>query len=178
MINADSTTVSGNSLDCTGSFAVIAMRTAGVNGSSHGGFIYDNIIDAKGVTVRGVYNECSTQPSFIGLNEIGNNGAGLRVDDQTAGNRQGFSRRVRVSGTTPSIPAADSGDTTAVLPIPIQNTGRVANVVTTGSSGTYFSFPHTLIGMLAGTDSQLVFRFYNGAPAAQTFNFVGVVEGD
>lgn len=180
LLNADSTLVTGNSLICYGTNHVIAMRRAGTNGATNAGFIEGNTINALGQSVRGIYNECNAQPSWIGPNQIQNNGTALRVDDQSGGYRQGFSRRVTFSGTTASISGSSSGDTTATLLTPIQTTGRRTNVVTTGSSGTYFNSAICLVGVTApaGSETSATFRLYNGAAGAQTFNYEGVVEGD
>ncbi len=179
LLNADSTIVEGNNLNCYGTTTVIALRKTGTNGSVNAGFISNNTINAMAQNVKGIYNECNTQPSYIGINDIRNNGSALRVDDQSGGKRLGYSRRVVFSGTTASIAGLNSGDTTVTLSDNVQVTGRRTNVVSTGSSGTYFNSPHTLVGVsVPGSETQVVFRWYNGAAGAQTFNYEGVVEGD
>ena len=179
MINADGTIIEGNTFACYAANYVIAMRRVGTNGASNAGFIEGNTINGLGQNVKGIYNECNAQPSWIGPNQIQANGTSLRVDDQSGGYRQGFSRRATFSGTTASIAGVSSGDTTATLLTPIQTTGRRTNVVTTGSSGTYFNSAICLVGVTApGSETSATFRLYNGAAGAQTFNYEGVVEGD
>ena len=179
LLNADGTVVSGNAIYAYGTASVIAMRRSGTNGSAHGGYVQDNIINAQGQAIRGIYNECNSQPSFIGLNEIRNNSTGIRVDDQTGGNRLGFSRRVVFSGTTASIAGSSSADTTVTLNDAVATTGRRTNIVLTGGSGTFFNAPHAVIGVFAPSgETSVTFRTYNGVAGAQTFNFEGAVFGD
>lgn len=179
LLNADSTIVTNNSLFCYGTVSVIGMRRTGTNGAINAGFIEGNTINALGQSVKGIYNECNSQPSWIGPNQIQNNGSGLRVDDQSGGYRQGFSRRATFSGTTASISGSSSGDTTATLVTPIKIAGRRTNIVTTGGSGTYFNSAICLVGVFTpGAENQVSFRLYNGAAGAQTLNYEGTVEGD
>lgn len=178
MQNADSTVVSGNRIDAYATAAVIASRRTGTNGSTNGGYIYDNQINAQAAAIRGIYAEVNTVPTFIGINDIRNNGAALRVDDQTSGKRQGFSRRVTFSGVTAAIPATSSADTTVTLPDSIQTTGRAAFVELSGASVQFFdkAFWSSVTG--APSETQSTARIYNGHSAAQTFNYYGAVEGD
>ena len=151
----------------------------GTNGATNGGFIEGNTINGQGVNVIGIYNECNTQPSWIGPNQILNNGTSFRVNDQSGGYRQGYSKQTTFSGTTASIGAANSGDTTVTLLTPIEVAGRVTNVVTTGGSGTYFNAPICLVGITApASETVVTFRLYNGSGTAETFNYSGVVQGD
>lgn len=178
MLNADSTVVSRNSLHAYGTNRVISMERTGTNGSTHGGFIYDNDIDAQAQSIRGIYNEINAQPSFIGLNNIRNNGTGLRVDDQTGGKRQGFSRKLYVTGTTASINAGETGDVTVPLPDDLQTT-RHSSVSLTGASVQYFNKILAYIGTLSTlVADEHGLRFYNGHSAAQTIDFEAVIEGD
>ena len=104
----------------------------------------------------------------------------MRVSDSSGGKRLGFSRRVVFSGTTASIAAGQSGDTLVTLPDTLQVAGRRSNVYLTGSSGTYFNVPLTLIGITepAALESNIQFRYYNGSASAQTLTYSGVSEGD
>ena len=178
MQNADSTVVTRNRLDCYATASVIASRKTGTNGITHGGYIHDNQINAQGQAIRGIYAEVTTVPTFIGINDIRNNGAALRVDDSTGGKRQGFSRRVTFSGTTAAISATSSGDTTVTLPDNIQTTGRAAFVELSGSSVQFFDKPFWSAVTGAPSETQATVRIYNGHSAGQTFNFYGSVEGD
>ena len=179
MINADSTIVTGNHLFAHGTASVIGMRRAGTNGATHGGYVHDNVINALGQAKKGVYNECNTQPSYIGPNEIRNNGAALRVDDQTSGKRLGYSRRVTFSGVTASAVATNSVDTTVTLPDSIQTTGRIVHVYLTGASVVFFNLPIGVVGVIgAATETSMAFRAYNAHSVAQTLNYSGSVEGD
>jgi len=85
LLNADGTVVANNVIDAYGTFAVIAAIRQGTNGAAHGGFITDNRINAQGQAIRGIYNECNSQPSMILLNDIQNNSSGTKIDDQTGG---------------------------------------------------------------------------------------------
>lgn len=179
LLNADSTLITNNFISAYSTASVIGMRRSGTNGSTHGGFVEGNFIDAQGQAVKGIYNEINAQPSYIGHNEIRNNSTALRVDDQTGGYRVGFSRKLAFSGTTASIAGNSSGDTTVTLNDAIQIANRVVNVVTTSSSGTYFNSPHTVVGVNgSGSETSLGFRLYNGAASAQTFTYTGTIEGD
>lgn len=179
LINADGTHVARNSINAYAASTVIASRRTGTNVSTHGGHIYDNSINAQAQAIKGVYIEVNTVPSYVGPNDIRNNSSALRVDDQTGGKRNGYSRRVTFGGTTASIGAASSGDTVATLADGIQTTGRRSAVVMTGSSGTFFNSAHSVVGVTAApAETQIVFRLYNAAAAAQTFDYVGWVEGD
>jgi hypothetical protein len=179
MINADSTIVTGNHLFAYGTASVIGMRRAGTNGATHGGYVHDNIINALGQSRKGVYDECNTQPSYVGPNDIRNNGAALRVDDQTGGKRLGYSRRVTFSGVTASAAATNSVDTTVTLPDSIQTTGRIVNVYLTGASVVFFNLPICVVGVIgAAAETSMAFRAYNAHSVAQTFNYAGSVEGD
>jgi hypothetical protein len=179
LLNADGTVVSGNALYAYATASVIAMRRSGTNGSAHGGYVQDNIINAQGQAIRGIYNECNSQPSFIGINEIRNNSTGIRVDDQTGGKRLGFSRRVVFSGTTASIAGNSSGDTTVTLNDAVATTGRRTSIGLTGGSGAFFNAPHTVIGVFTpANETSVTFRTYNGVAGAQTFNFEGTILGD
>tara|TARA_R110000772_G_scaffold267013_1_gene390261 strand:- start:497 stop:1852 length:1356 start_codon:yes stop_codon:yes gene_type:complete len=180
VINCDSTNINNNVIDAYGTYAVISDRTTGTNGSTFASIIEGNSINAQGQAVRGIYEECTAQPSFIGINQIRNNSTSLRVSDSSGGKRLGFSRRVVFSGTTASIAAGQSGDTLVTLPDTLQVAGRRSNVYLTGSSGTYFNVPLTLIGITepAALESNIQFRYYNGSASAQTLTYSGVSEGD
>lgn len=180
LLNADGTVVTGNSLYCYGTNDVIGMRRTGTNGSTHGGYVEGNTINALGQAVKGIYNECNSQPSYVGINDIRNNSTALRVDDQTSGYRQGYSRRITFSGTTASVSATSVADTTVTLPgsAEVQTTGRRTLVYLTGSSVDYLT-PNNVIRVNApGAATQAAFRMYNASASAQTFNYEGVVEGD
>jgi hypothetical protein len=176
--NADSTVVARNRLDAYATHSVIASRRTGTNGSTHGGYIHDNQINAQGQSIRGVYSEVNTVPTYIGINDIRNNGSALRVDDQTGGKRTGFSRRVTFTGVTASIAATSSGDTTVTLADNMQIAARVGTVDLTGASVQYFDKPFWCSVSAAPSETQLVFRVYNGHSAGQTFTYAGWVEGD
>ena len=178
MLNADGTHVRNNTIDAYATSSVIATRRTGTNLALHGGYIEGNSINAQGQAIKGIYNEINTVPSYIGLNDIRNNGAALRVDDQTGGKRTGFSRRVVFSGTTASIGASTVGDTTVTLQDNIQVTGRQATVTLNGSSGSFFGAAYWTAVINAPSETQLTFRVSNGLASAQTFNYSGWVEGD
>jgi len=178
MLNADGTIVSGNTLHAYATSCVIGMRRTGTNGSSHGGFVEGNEIDGQGQNVKGIYNEINSQASYVGPNEIFNNSSGARVDDQTSGKREGYSRSARVSGTTASITAASTGDTSATLSRSIATTRRKTVVNLTGASVSYTA-PSQVIGTQSPADDTHVgFRIYNAHGADQTFNYDAFVEGD
>ena len=177
--NADGTVIARNSIYAYGTATVVALRRTGTNGSAHGGFVVDNVINAQGQAIRGIYNEFNSQPSFIGSNEIRNNSTGIRVDDQTGGKRLGFSRRVVFNGTTASITGLTSADTTVTLNDSIAIIGRRTVVILTGGSGSFFNAPLTVLGVFnPATENVVTFRTYNGAATAQTFDFQGFIEGD
>ncbi len=186
LLNADSTIIKGNVLHAYGTAAgaVVASRRQGTNGSTHGGHIEGNIINAQGQTRKGVYIETNTQPSYVGPNEILNNGTGARVDDQSGGYRMGYSRKVffkgeAASGTaTASISATSVGDTTVTLPIAISTTQRKSQVYLTNSSSS-MTTPNVVIRHTGGvTETEFKFRVYNGAGTGQSFDYHGWVEGD
>jgi len=178
LINADSTIITNNRLDAYATAAVISSRRTGTNGITHGGYIYNNQINAQAQSIRGIYAEVTTVPTYIGINDIRNNGSGLRVDDSTSGKRYGYSRRITFSGTTASISATSSGDTTVTLSDNLQTTNRYGVVNLTGSSAQYFDKPFWSAISLAPSETQLTFRAYNGHSAGQTFTYSGFVEGD
>ena len=178
LLNADSTHVRRNTIYAYGTATIIALRRVGTNGIVHGGFVEGNDIDGQAQAVKGIYDEIITVPSYIGPNEIRNNGAALRVDDQTSGKRIGYSRRATFSGTTASIAATVSGDTTATLSDGIQTTNRSSVAVLTGSSVQFFDKPFWTGVTAAPSETQVTFRTYNGHSAAQTFTYIGWVEGD
>jgi hypothetical protein len=179
LLNADGTHIRGNTIDAYATASVIATRRTGTNLSLHGGYFVDNTINAQAQAIKGIYNEINTVPSYIGLNDIRNNGAALRVDDSTGGKRVGYSRIATISGVTASIATVNSGDTTATLSDNIQISGRRTNVVLTGSSGTFFNVPISVVGVtVAPSETQATFRVYNGSGGAQTFNYEGWVQGD
>lgn len=179
LVNQDSTKiVKGMSIHAYATSDVIGIRRSGTNGTLHAGF-YENIdIDAQAQAIKGIYIECNTQPSYIGPCWIHNNGAALRVDDQSSGFRQGFSRRATFSGTTAAIAATNSGDTTPAIEPPIQTAGRSLNVILTGSSVQYANTPFWTGYLTPGAENQQPFRAYNGHTVAQTLDYRGVVEGD
>lgn len=178
MLNADSTVVEIGKIDAYATNDVIGMRKTGTNGAAHAGYVYGGRIDCQGQAIKGIYNECTAQFSTRGLIDIRNNGAALRVDDQTSGKFQGYTRRVEFSGTTASIAAANSGDTTVTLPDNMQTGNRCAAVFLTGSSVQFFNVPFWVGVNGAPSETQLTFRTYNGHAAGQTFNYKGWVEGD
>lgn len=178
MLNADSTVVEIGKIDAYATNDVIGMRMTGTNGATHAGYVYGGRIDCQGQAIKGIYNECTAQFSTRGLIDIRNNGAALRVDDQTSGKFQGYTRRVEFSGTTASIAAANSGDTTVTLPDNMQTGNRCAAVFLTGSSVQFFNVPFWVGVNGAPSETQLTFRTYNGHAAGQTFNYKGWVEGD
>ena len=178
MLNADSTRVYGNAIDAYAASGVIGMTRTGTNGSGHGGYVHDNKIDAQAQAIKGVYNECNTQPSYIGPNDIRNNGAALRVDDQTSGYRMGYSRRVKFSGTTASCVAGSVVDTTPTLTSAIQVAGRRTNVWITGSSVTMLTNSNVTAMFTAADETHSNFRVFNAHSADQTFDYEGAVEGD
>lgn len=178
LLNADSTLVTRNILHAYATNRVIGMLRSGTNGSTHGGFVFDNDINAQGQSIRGIYDECNAQPSYIGPNNIRNNGVGLRVDDQTGGKRQGFSRKLYVTGTTNIINAGVTGDITVSLPDDLQTT-RHASVTLTGASVQFFNAVLSCIGTISTlVANQHGLRFYNGHGAAQTLDYEAVIEGD
>ena len=178
LLNADSTVIAGNRIDAYATASVIASRRTGTNVSTHGGYIYDNQINAQGQSIRGIYSEVNTVPTFIGINDIRNNGAGLRVDDSTGGLRQGFSRRVTFGGTTASIATLVTGDTTVTLADSVQTANRSADVRLTGASVQFFDKVFWSFVTSAPSETQLIFRTYNGHSVGQTFTYAGWVEGD
>ena len=178
MLNADSTVVEIGKIDAYATNDVIGMRKTGTNGATHAGYVYGGRIDCQGQAIKGIYNECTAQFSTRGLIDIRNNGAALRVDDQTSGKFQGYTRRVEFSGTTASISATTSADTTATLPDNMQTDNRCAAVFLTGSSVQFFDKPFWVGVNGAPSETQLTFRTYNGHSAGQTFNYKGWVEGD
>lgn len=174
---------SGLSLDAYGTFSVIAFRVNGARTAPNqpwcGPCAFNNRINAQGQAVRGIYNEVTDIPTYIGPNDIRNNSTSLRVDDQTGGKRTGYSRRVKFSGVTASAAATTSVDTTVTLPAAIQTTGRIANVYLTGSSGQFFNLPICVVGVIgAASETSMAFRAYNAHSVAQTLSYSGVVEGD
>lgn len=178
LINADSTQIRRNTILAYATFGVISMRRSGTNGIVHGGFVEGNNINAQGASIRGIYCEVNTVPTYIGPNEVRNNGAGLRVDDQTSGYRTGFSRRIVISGTTGSVSATSILDVTASLADSLQTTGRFMDIRLSGAS-VDFTKPSMVIGVLAPpSETQYQFRVYNAHSAAQTFTYQGVAEGD
>lgn len=177
MLNADGTVVSGNVIDAYGTVSVIAMRRTGTNLSLHGGWIEGNTINAQAQAIKGIYNEINTVPSYIGTNEIRNNSTAVRVDDQTSGKRIGYSRRVVFSGTTASIGATATGDTSALIGDAVSLTGRRQSVNLTGSSVDYLK-QYVVLGLGGADETHAGFRVYNAHSAGQTFNYEGWVEGD
>lgn len=179
MLNADGTIVTGNTIVAVSADTLIACRRTGTNLSLHGGYIDNNILDANGSALKGIFTEINTVPSYIGPNEISNNAGAIRVDDQSGGWRTGFSRRLTFNGTTGSISSASVGDTVVTFPLSreVAVAGRRANVVLTGGSVS-FTNPHAVIRYTHTSATVLTFRAYNAAGSAQTFDYEGWVEGD
>lgn len=178
LLNADSTVVEVVSINAYATASVIASRRAGTNLSTHGGYFYGGRIDCQGQAIKGIYNEVNTVFSYRGAIDIRNNSTALRVDDQTSGRFQGYTRRVEFNGTTASIAATTSGDTTVTLADSVQTGNRCAAVFLTGSSVQFFDKPFWVGVNGAPSETQLTFRAYNGHSAGQTFNYKGWVEGD
>jgi hypothetical protein len=178
MLNADSTIIANNSLNCYATASVIGMRRVGTNNSLNAGFIQNNTINGLGQNVKGIYNECNSQPSWIGSNLIQNNGTSLRVDDRSNGYRQGYSRRLVFNGTTSSIPSGQSLDVTVTLPDSVQINKRTGFINLIGASVQFFNVPFwaTLLG--SASESTQLIRIYNGGASTQTLDYSGVIEGD
>lgn len=85
LLNQDGTTVARNRIAAYAVTDVIGMRRTGINNSLHGGYIYDNTIDALGQSIRVIYNEINSVPSYIGPNTMSNHGNGQRIDDDSGG---------------------------------------------------------------------------------------------
>lgn len=178
-INADSTLITNNVLNCYSTSYVIGLRYAGTNGATQAGYVQDNIINCFGASIQGIYAECTAQPCYIGLNSITNNASALRVLDSTGGQRQGYSKITNFSGVSGSVAGSSSADITATLNTSIQITGRRTNVVLTGSSVSFLNSPICIVGVAASSsETQSLFRLYNGSASAQTFNYEGFVQGD
>ncbi len=175
--NGDSTTVARNRIDAYATFSAIASRTSGTNGSTHSGFFYDNQINCLGNNCAGIYDEVTSAPAYIGLNEIRNTGTSARVIDSTSGKRTGFSRRLTFSGTTASVAGSSTLDVAALLPDNIAVSGRRTDVWLTGASLDYTS-RSLITGLLPADETHSAFRVDNASASAQTFNYEGKVEGD
>ena len=152
------------------------MRRSGTNGSAHGGYVEGNFIDAQGQNIKGIYDEVNSQPSHIGINEVTNNSTGIRVDDQTSGNRTGFSRIVGFTGTTSSITAGATGDTSASIARDVSTTRRSVTLRITDSSVDATGLIRR-IGTPADS-THVDFRILNQGASSQTFTYEGVVSGD
>lgn len=177
MINADSTViVPGTVLEAYATVSVIGMRRSGTNGSAHGGFIEGVVIDAQGQNCDGIYNEINAQPSYIGPCEIRDTGTEPRVNDQSGGYREGFSRSTRFTGTTASITASGVGDTSAALLRDIATTRRHVDLRITDSSVDATGLIRR-IGTPADS-THVAFRILNEGGSDQTFDYEGVVYGD
>lgn len=177
MLNADSTIVSNNTFFAAGTDGVIGMRRSGTNGSSHAGWVVDNIITARGLSVKGIYDECNSQPSYIGPNQISGNGAGLRVDDQTGGYRSGYSRRVTFTGSI-SVGSSSAADATITLSQALQLTGRFGSAYPTSASVTFLSPGLGAAVTSAPSETQATVRVWNGYAGTQTIGYAGFIEGD
>jgi len=176
-INADSTHIKNNTLHCYATNNVIALRRSGTNGITHGGYVEGNDINGQAQNVVGVYDEVNTVESYVGINNIRNNGSSARVTDSTSGYRTGYSRRATFSGTSGSVTATSTLDVTPTINTSISTTARRTQVWLTGSSVDYTK-PSVILGQAPASETQAAFRIYNAHSANQTFDYQGVVEGD
>jgi hypothetical protein len=178
LLNADSTTIlPGTDIRAYATVDVIGMRRSGTNGIVHGGTIQGVSIDAQGQAIKGIYNEVNTVPSIIGPCEIRNNSSGTRVDDQTSGWREGFSRCVRITGTTASITAGGSANTSASLTRAVGTARRNVSLRITGSSVDGTGLIRRITEPPAD-DTHVDFRLTNEGASDQTFNYEVTVWGD
>jgi len=177
MVNADSTIVSGNTLSCYGTSSVIGMRRTGTNNSAHGGYIENNVINGLAQNVKGIYNELTAQPSYIGPNVIINNGTSLRVDDATSGKRYGYSKYLAGRSTSGSIAAGSFGNVSLTFPDAILYTTRSIIAVTDGGSLGTYGYSNG-IAIFHDSDTTATIRISNGGAGAQTFAVNWAVYGD
>ena len=177
LINADGTHIRGNTIDAYATVSVIGMRRTGTNLSLHGGYVEGNSINAQGQSIKGIYDEITTVPSYIGFNDVRNNGTALRVDDQTSGKRMGYSRRVQFSGVSASISSGASLDVSVTLADAIQTTARQTFVKVSGASVDYTK-GHAALGLAPSGETNCSFRLVNVAGSAQTLSYEATVEGD
>lgn len=176
LLNADSTSVEG-SIYAYATANLVATRSAGTNGSTHGGYFDRLILDGQGTANNGIYTEITTVPTYIGPCRI-QNLTGSRVSDSSSGKRQGHTRRITFSGTTAPITAGSVGDTTVTLDEDVDTTStRRAFVQITGASVS-LTANSNVTAILTGTSGTVVFRIYNAGASDQTFDYVGWVEGD
>jgi len=178
LLNADSTFVARNTVDAYGTVEVISSRATGTNGSTHAGYIFDNKINAQAQSVFGIYVEVTTVPTLVGTNDIRNNGASLRVKDNTGGKRTGYSRKVYFSGTTGTINSGTTGtDVVATLTDNLQVANRNGQInISGGSVSTVDKIVNANI-VAAAAETTLTFRAYNSG-SNQTLTYTGWCEGD
>lgn len=176
MLNADGTIISNNTFYASATSDVIGMRRNGTNGSVNGGTVVNNIIDAAGQSIKGIYNECNSQPSYIGPNQIFNNGSALRVDDQTGGYRSGYSRRATFTGSV-SVGASSAADSTVTLSQALQTTDRFGSAYPTGAAN-FLSPGMGATISAAPAETTATIRVWNGYAGTQTVSFAGFIEGD
>ncbi|MGE0845938.1 MAG: hypothetical protein AB7L41_06690, partial [Flavobacteriaceae bacterium] len=179
MQNADGTIVRNNSIYAYGTASAIASRTSGTNGSAHGGFIEGNIIDCQGQNCRGVFLVGLTgQPAYVGPNEISNTGTRSRVEAASGSLRYGRSRKVVVEGTTASITAGTTADSTITLPRALQTSGRLVNVTLRGASVDFANMAFWTGHVANAAETSIGIRFLNPDGSDQTIDYTLVVEGD
>jgi hypothetical protein len=177
-LNGDSTVIEVVAINAYATNDVIGLRRTGTNLSTHGAIVYGGRIDCQAQAIKGIYNEVNTAPSRRGPIDIRNNGAALRVDDQTGGKWQGHTRRLTFSGTTASIANGAVGDTSVALADNLQTTGRQVAITPNGSS-VAFSGGALWMGLQTPPDeTHVAFRTFNGTGSAQTFSYAGWAEGD
>lgn len=99
LLNQQRTVVKRNTLMAYATNYVIGFRRSGTNGATHGGYCDDNVIDAQGANIHGIYNECNAQPVYVGLNnDIRNFGSGTRINDGSGGYQRGLAAAIPSGG--------------------------------------------------------------------------------
>ena len=178
LANDSRTLVFGNEILATSTAALISLRQTGVDSRTRGPSVYGNVLDAQSSTMRGIYDEVGSGANksitYIGPNDVRNNGTGQRVDASAAGAyRTGYSRHA--FGTLQIYSNATTTNSAAItFPEPLAGavvTPSITNVTGSAAGGsTVFATNVTT----AGANIQ----FFNGYTSAQTSTIIWQAWGD
>ncbi len=176
-MNGNGTIYADNTIHAYGTQTVIALRRSGFPTLRVLGPVVErNRIDAQGQTVTGVYDEVNNAPTFVGLNDIRNNGIGDRVgvESGSLSSRRGYSREYIGQCTTTSLPSNSAGTCVENFPEPIAG-ARVSATVTGFSvtgTGQYPAYASSV------TSTSAHINAFNGAVSPQTLTIDFVIRGD
>lgn len=176
LINETETDTRGLVIDARSAAIGIAVRISGANPATHAARVNGANVSFGGESAIGVYVDPVGVPCLVGENRISNNGAGLRVNDNSAGKRYGASRIYRTKVTSPSIPAGGTADVLVTMPFDIAIAGRVCDA-SIFQAGTAAAAAYS-VQTYETAANQVTLRFFNGHNAAQTLSAALTVAGD